>query len=61
LKKNLEGELSDEDLEDVAGGFAITVGGVTAVGGLLVGIGTVLAGTGTLLAGGAAAYKAVKD
>jgi len=47
MEKGSEGELSEKELEDVAGGVVVTAAGVAAVG-------TLLAGTGGLLVGVAA-------
>lgn len=47
-KRSTDGQLSDADLEDVAGGFAITAAGVTAAAVLITAIGGVAIGAGTL-------------
>jgi predicted ribosomally synthesized peptide with nif11-like leader len=45
LEKGETDELSDDDLEEVAGGFAITIAGITAIAGL---IGAVAGGVGAV-------------
>lgn len=55
-KRSANGELSDADLEDVAGGFAITAAGVTAAAVLITAIGGVALGLGTLGIAGAESY-----
>ena len=49
-------ELSDDDLADVSGGFAITAAGVTAAAILITAIGGVAVGVGTLGIAGIESY-----